>query len=84
MYGRLELSVKCSVMIDGSTTPVECDFVVLPRVGEDVFILRDGNVTMFYVTRVSHWAGGTDTEEPGTSVSLNVASRSGNILKAQA
>ena len=56
------MRIACSVVIDGHD-PVVSTFAAVPRVGEMVYVLVDGDGEVFRVERVIHFAEGAIPDE---------------------
>jgi hypothetical protein len=68
------MTVTCAITIDGQA-PLINTFASLPRVGEIVFILVDGDGDMFRVERVVHFAANSVPGEPEASIQISVTRR---------
>jgi hypothetical protein len=76
------MSVRCHVSIDGDMTTASHAFVVVPRIGEIIFIPIGDRPDMFRVVNINHFAEGASKDDPSASISLNVTRK--NVLNAKA
>ena len=75
------MSVRCHVSIDGGMTTTLHTFVVVPRIGEIIFIPIGDQADMFRVVNVNHFAEGASKDDPAATISLNVTRK--DVLKAK-
>jgi hypothetical protein len=66
------MSVRCHISIDGGMTTASHTFVVVPRIGEIIFIAIGDRPDMFRVVNINHFAEGASKDDPTATISLNV------------